>query len=47
MRQYFGCRGYGSYVKEAKNEDTLDSTAMLVVACRLEGRWEEAEQLFV
>lgn len=47
MRQYFGCRGYGSYAKEAKYEDTLDSTAILVVACRLEGRWEEAEQLFV
>jgi hypothetical protein len=31
----------------AEDEDTLDSTAILAVAYRLEGRWEEAEQLFV
>ncbi|KAJ5231012.1 hypothetical protein N7489_011720 [Penicillium chrysogenum] len=31
----------------AEDEDTLDSTAMLAEAYRLEGRWEEAEQLFV
>ncbi|OQE08995.1 hypothetical protein PENFLA_c121G01412 [Penicillium flavigenum] len=31
----------------AEDEDTLDSTAMLAVAYRLEGRWEEAEQLEV
>jgi tetratricopeptide (TPR) repeat protein len=31
----------------AENKDTLASTAMLAVAYRLEGRWEEAEQLQV
>jgi tetratricopeptide (TPR) repeat protein len=31
----------------AEDEDTLDSTAMLAVAYRLEGRWEEAEELDV
>jgi tetratricopeptide (TPR) repeat protein len=31
----------------AEDEDTLDSTAMLAEAYRLEGRWEEAEQLNV
>jgi hypothetical protein len=31
----------------AEYEDTLDSTEMLAEAYRLEGRWEEAEQLFV
>ncbi|OQD74234.1 hypothetical protein PENANT_c182G01300 [Penicillium antarcticum] len=31
----------------AEDEDTLNSTAMLALAYRLEGRWGEAEQLFV
>ncbi|KAJ5320611.1 hypothetical protein PENANT_c033G05358 [Penicillium antarcticum] len=31
----------------AEDEDTLNSTAMLAVAYRLEGRWHEAEQLEV
>jgi tetratricopeptide (TPR) repeat protein len=31
----------------AEDEETLDSTELLAEAYRLEGRWEEAEQLFV
>ncbi|OQD95410.1 hypothetical protein PENSOL_c020G01441, partial [Penicillium solitum] len=31
----------------AEDEDTLDSTAMLAQAYRIEGRWGEAEQLDV
>jgi tetratricopeptide (TPR) repeat protein len=31
----------------AEDEETLSSTAMLAIAYRLEGRWEEAEQLDV
>lgn len=31
----------------AEDEGTLQSTTMLAIAYRLEGRWEEAEKLFV